>query len=615
MCGITLLLNKLNKKNAVYYVLKSLEQLQNRGYDSFGLSFYYKNKYEINKICNKNYDEDIFEIFFNKNKNYLSNVAFGHSRWATHGKISNENAHPHVSNNKLFMCVHNGIIENYDELKKKLIKNGYDFYSETDTEVIINLIEYNYYQSKNVKEAIELSIKELKGTYGLIICDMTREGVFYIIRNGSPLLLGISEEFLMITSENRGFLNLIKSYYNIKNDELVIIENNKIKSKLTLEKEYICDNNDIILGDYDHYTIKEINEQSNTLLMAINNGGRIVDNKIKLGGIEFLLSYLNEIKNIVFLGCGTSLYACEIGAYYIKNLNMNVNTFVYDGGEFCENDIPKNGRCLFIFVSQSGETMDLIQKIDLVKLKGHLTMGIINTVDSSIAKNVDCGVYLNAGKEIAVASTKSFSSMLLILSLISMWFTNNDYNNVYKLDSLRFLSNTITNLLYDMKFIDKIDTLKEYIIQNNINSIFILGKHKLYPIACEGALKIKEVTYIHCEGFSAGSLKHGPFALLDNSNLSLLLIDYNDAINYPNIKSTYYEILARETNIFVITNSQNVIDELKILDNKYLLLYKLDYYNEIIFTIVLQKLAYEISIAKNINPDKPRNLAKVVTVE
>ena len=363
MCGITLLLNKLNKKNAVYYVLKSLEQLQNRGYDSFGLSFYNKNKYEINKICNKNYDKDIFEIFYNKNKNHLSNIAFGHSRWATHGKISIENAHPHVSNNKLFMCVHNGIIENYDELKKKLIKNGYDFYSETDTEVIINLIEHNYYQTKNVKEAIELSIKELKGTYGLIISDMTREGVFYIIRNGSPLLLGISEEFLMITSENRGFLNLIKSYYNIKNDELVIIENNKIKSKITLEKEYICDNDDIILGDYDHYTIKEIHEQSNTLLMAINNGGRIVDNRIKLGGIEFLLSYLNEIKNIVFLGCGTSFYACEIGANYIKSLNMNLNTFVYDGGEFCESDIPKNGKCLFIFVSQSGETMDLIQKL------------------------------------------------------------------------------------------------------------------------------------------------------------------------------------------------------------------------------------------------------------
>lgn len=605
MCGITLLLNKLNKKNAVYYVLKSLEQLQNRGYDSFGLSFYYKNKYEINKICNKNYDEDIFEIFFNKNKNYLSNVAFGHSRWATHGKISNENAHPHVSNNKLFMCVHNGIIENYDELKKKLIKNGYDFYSETDTEVIINLIEYNYYQTNNVKEAIELSINELKGTYGLIISDMTREGVFYIIRNGSPLLLGISEEFLMITSENRGFLNLIKSYYNIKNDELVIIENNKIKSKITLEKEYICDNNDIILGDYDHYTIKEINEQSNTLLMAVNNGGRIVDNKIKLGGIEFLLSYLNEIKNIVFLGCGTSLYACEIGAYYIKNLNMNVNTFVYDGGEFCENDIPKNGRCLFIFVSQSGETMDLIQKIDLVKLKGHLTMGIINTVDSSIAKNVDCGVYLNAGKEIAVASTKSFTSSLMVMKLFSLWLNQ---HLLYKKELNNQIINNINDIIYQIKDFnqnieEQINKIDFDIIKDNV---FILGKGKMEFIAKECSLKMKEICYIHAEGYNGASLKHGPFALLNTKFTAILIIDRK---NKEKMMNAYNEIKSRDVNILVISELKNLNIE------DYVLLPENGELQEIINIVFLQHLCYKLAIKKGINPDKPRNLAKVVTVE
>jgi glucosamine--fructose-6-phosphate aminotransferase (isomerizing) len=195
-----------------------------------------------------------------------------------------------------------------------------------------------------------------------------------------------------------------------------------------------------------------------------------------------------------------------------------------------------------------------------------------------------------------------------------MWFVDNDLNNIKKLNSLRILSNNVTQLLNDSKITNKIIILRDAIV-NNINSLFILGKHKLYSIACEGALKIKEVTYIHCEGFSAGSLKHGPFALLDNTNLTLLLVDYNDIINYANIKSTYYEILGRETNLFVITNSQNVIDELQIDDNKYILLCKLDYYNEVIFTIVLQKLAYEISIAKGLNPDKPRNLAKVVTVE
>jgi glucosamine--fructose-6-phosphate aminotransferase (isomerizing) len=244
-------------------------------------------------------------------------------------------------------------------------------------------------------------------------------------------------------------------------------------------------------------------------------------------------------------------------------------------------------------------------------------MGIVNKVDSLIAREVDCGVYLNAGSEISVASTKSFTSMLIVLSLISMWFVNNELNNIKNLNSLRVLSSNITQLLHDSKITNKITILKDFIINNinNINSIFILGKYKLYSIACEAALKIKEVTYIHCEGFSAGSLKHGPFALLDDTNLTLLLIDYNDITNYANIKSTYYEIFGRETNLFVITNSQIVIDELQIDDHKYILLPKIDYYNEVIFTIVLQKLAYEISIAKGLNPDKPRNLAKVVTVE
>ena len=244
MCGITLLLNKLNKKNAGYYVLKSLEQLQNRGYDSFGLAYYNGIDYFVEKICNKNYEEDIFEIFYNKNKDVKSNVAFGHSRWATHGKISTENAHPHISNNKLFMCVHNGIIENYSELKSMLMENGFIFYSQTDTEVIINLIEFNYRSCNSVKKAIELSINQLKGTYGLIISKTDEEGAFYIIRNGSPLLIGISEEFLMVTSENRGFLDLIKTYYNIKDNELLVIKDNDINCRKILGQEFKCNNDD-----------------------------------------------------------------------------------------------------------------------------------------------------------------------------------------------------------------------------------------------------------------------------------------------------------------------------------------------------------------------------------
>jgi glucosamine--fructose-6-phosphate aminotransferase (isomerizing) len=242
-------------------------------------------------------------------------------------------------------------------------------------------------------------------------------------------------------------------------------------------------------------------------------------------------------------------------------------------------------------------------------------MGIINKVDSLLAREVECGVYLNAGLEISVASTKSFTSMLVVLSLVSMWFVNNHHNNIMKINSLRFLSHSLNQVLFSNAITSKLLSLRDNIILKNYSSIFILGKHKLYPVACESSLKIKEVCYIHCEGFSAGSLKHGPFALLDKTNLTLLLIDSNDIANYNNLKSTYYEIIGRETNLFVITNSQNVINDLQIAEQNCMLINKLDYYNEILFTVLLQKLAYIISIAKGINPDKPKNLAKVVTVE
>ena len=605
MCGITLLLNKLNKKNAGYYVLKSLEQLQNRGYDSFGLAYYNGSKYSVEKICNKNYEEDIFEIFYNKNKDVKSNVAFGHSRWATHGKISTENAHPHISNNKLFMCVHNGIIENYSELKSMLMENGFTFYSQTDTEVIINLIEFNYRSCDSVKKAIEVSINQLKGTYGLIISKTDEVGTFYIIRNGSPLLIGMSEEFLMVTSENRGFLDLIKTYYNIKDNELLVIKDNDINCRKILGKEFKCNNNDIVLGDYKHYTIKEIHDQSKTLLLALNNGGRIADNRIKLGGIESLLPHLHEIKNVVFLACGTSLYACYIGAIYIRRVKNNLNTFVYDGGEFSSWDIPKNGKSLFVLCSQSGETMDLIQKIDLIKSRGHLTMGIINVVDSTIAKNVDCGIYLNAGKEIAVASTKSFTNSLMVMKLFSLWLYQ-QINYVKEMNSQ--VMSEINDIIFQIgELNNNIDKyLSKVKCEEIMDNIFVLGKGKMEYIGKEFSLKLKEICYIHAEGYNGASLKHGPFALLNKDFSTVLIIDSE---NRDKMMNVYNEIKSRDVNILVLTEitDLNIPDAIILPKNKEL--------QEIIFIIFLQHLCYKISINKGINPDKPKNLAKVVTVE
>lgn len=627
MCGITLIISK-NKLNIINNLLNSLELIQNRGYDSMGICYFDNNShsYKIEKNAST-LNNDCYQLLYD---NFLQNnidsyVGLGHTRWATHGGKTDTNAHPHISEKGNIILVHNGIINNFDILKNKLIDEGFNFYSETDSEVIANLIEYYLiYMSNNIEEAIINSINELEGTYALVIIYTKQLDTYYVTRKGSPLLLANNDNYIICTSESNGFVGLVNDYISLNNEDIIKISNNDYKSinsneiyniKKVLNEELINTN---YINPYSHWMIKEIMEQPETIQKAYNYGGRIENSNIKLGGLDQLSNIINYIEYILLIGCGTSYNAALIGEEYFKANNKFKIVKTINACEFTTNDIPNienKAKILTIFLSQSGETIDVYNCLKLCKANGTITMGIINKVDSLIAREVLCGIYLNAGSEISVASTKSFTSMLVVLSLLEMWFVNNYLNNNEKINNLRFLSNTLTQLLYNNVFLKQIESIKDFILDNNIHNIFILGKNKLYPVASEGSLKIKEVAYLHCEGFSAGSLKHGPFALLDKTNLTLLLIDYNDKTNYQNLKSTYYEILGRETNIIIITNSQIVIDELNLDENSYCLLYKLEFYNEIIFTIALQKLAYELSIAKGINPDKPRNLAKVVTVE
>ena len=629
MCGITFIYS-IKNTNALEHIFNSLELIQNRGYDSMGICYMNSNtnKHDILKKASTS-KKDCFELLktiYQKKtieSNLFSKFALGHTRWATHGGKTDYNAHPHFSQNGDIILVHNGIINNFLTIKEFLLTKDYKFYSDTDSEVIANLIEYyTLSNNNNFEEALKKSLQELEGTWALVIVYTKIPDTYYITRKGSPLLLGYNSNYILCSSETNGFVGLVYDYIPLGDNNIVKINANNYKfldetNEFTIKKA-IFENFHNAKKHYTHWMLKEIMEQPETIQKAYNYGGRIANNIIKLGGLDCLIHNINSIEFIYLIGCGTSYNASSLGEIYFNELNYFVSVKIVNACEFSENNLPNNknnSNTLCIFLSQSGETIDVYNCLKICKQKKCLTMGIINKVDSLIAREVDCGVYLNAGSEISVASTKSFTSMLIVLSLISMWFVNNELNNIKKLNCLRVLSSTVEHLLSDTKITNKIIILRDFIINNNTNSIFILGKHKLYSIACEGALKIKEVTYIHCEGFSAGSLKHGPFALLDNSNLTLLLIDYNDLPNYKTLKSTYYEILGRETNLFIITNSQNVIDELQIDEYKYILLPKLDYYNEVIFSVLLQKLAYEISIAKDINPDKPRNLAKVVTVE
>ena len=637
MCGITFIYSKKNI-NSLAHIFNSLELIQNRGYDSMGICYYdiISNNYVIIKKATSSKDDclSLLKAKFNETnlkEEINSKFVVGHTRWATHGGKTDTNAHPHISNNGSIILVHNGIINNFLSIKEFLISKNYTFYSETDSEVIANLIEYYVINMNNdFEEALKTSLDMLEGTWGLVIIYTKAIDTFYVTRHGSPLLLANNDNYILCCSEVNGFSGLAQDYIALNDNSVVKIQNNNylfldINQNIANNcyVKYNIEHTDYakILNEknqYTHWMLKEIMEQPETIQKAYNYGGRINNNTIKLGGLDQIINITSYIEFIYLIGCGTSYNASLLGEIYLNELNKFVSVKCVNACEFTENCLPNIKNCstiMCIFLSQSGETLDVYNCLKICKKKRCLTMGIINKVDSLIAREVESGVYLNAGLEISVASTKSFTSMLVVLSLISMWFVNNHHNNNMKINSLRFLSYNTKHLLYDKEINAKLIILRNSILTNNYNSIFILGKHKLYPVACESALKIKEVCYIHCEGFSAGSLKHGPFALLDSKNLTILLIDVNDLSNYNNLKSTYYEIYGRVTNLFVITNSQNVINELQIIYENYMVINKLDYYNEIVFTIILQKLAYEISVAKGINPDKPKNLAKVVSVE
>lgn len=623
MCGISAIISIENKIDIIKYLINSIKQLQNRGYDSAGIGYIYNNNLNIIKYASLNNIDSIQRIE-NKIKeiNIKDNLYIGisHTRWATHGGRTDNNSHPHISNDNKFMLVHNGIIENYLDLKNLLIKNGYIFNSQTDTEIIVNLISYNYNKLEEdecrVYKSIENTINMMSGTWGLVIISIYKPNSIYIVRHGSPILVSINETCVYISSEPSGFCNIVNNYIVLDHNDLCEITiNNENKFNIKLNREYehknLLDNQDMILPEeYKYWTIKEINEQVESTLRAISLGGRIIDNgKIKLGGIIDHIDKLKEINNIILLGCGTSYNAGIIGSYYLKELNYFNTVNVYDGAEFDEIDIPKIGNTCLIFLSQSGETKDLYRCIEIGRKNDLFMLGIINVVDSLIAREVDCGIYLNAGREIGVASTKAFTNQILVLSLLSLWFSQ--IHNLNENIRMKYIKN-LRNISYNIKdiiinFEKKKDKLLK--ILKNKKHLFILGKGKCEGIAKEGALKIKEMSYIHAEGCSSSSLKHGPFALLDNKSAVIILApsDKYFTKNY----NTYEEVKSRIKDILVIIDNQ---DNSKYFKN-YFIISSNKYYSDILNIIPLQLISYYLTISLKINPDKPRNLAKVVTVD
>jgi len=614
MCGI---IGILAKKDLIVleYLLNGLKQLQNRGYDSAGISITSQNNIITKKYASTNDLNSLkkLEEEFSKLDNF-SNLGIGHTRWATHGAKTDTNSHPHLSYDNNVILVHNGVIENYIELKNELISKGIDFKSQTDTEVIVNLIAF-YYKTMKFDQAILKTLSRLQGTWGLVIMCTDNLNKLYCVRKGSPLLVSENDNYVMISSEQSGFNGLVSNYFILDGNDLCEIElnNNKLivkTNKNYVTKDTILENFDLSPDPYPHWTLKEINEQYEASMRALTFGGRLLDdNRVKLGGLEGHTEILKRIDNIIFLACGTSYHASMIGVNYFKEL-CNFNTvMLYDGAEFNKNDIPKIGNTALIFLSQSGETKDLHRCIEIGKANDLFTIGIVNVVDSMIAREVICGVYLNAGREVGVASTKCFTNQVIVLALMAVWFSQIHNINFNKrkqyIKGLRNfpndIKNTVTNCFQNIpKFINFLNT----------DNLFVLGKGKCEAIAKEGALKIKEISYIHAEGYSGSALKHGPFALL-SEKFPVILVATNN-IYFSKMLNVYEEIKSRKAPILFITDKNkddiSYIENIVNIENNCM-------FSDLLAVVPLQIISYYLSIGKNLNPDFPRNLAKSVVVE
>lgn len=608
MCGIIAYIGLQEAYDKIY---KGLLMLQNRGYDSAGIASFRNNeivslKYASdlkNNVSALNKLEESSEIFSN------SNIGIGHTRWATHGAKTDINAHPHSSNDGKIWLVHNGIIENYVFLKKKLMELGYEFYSETDTEIISNLISHHYSNTENIQESILKTVDELEGTWGLVIMCIDYPESLFAIRHGSSLLVGFGDKSVIVSSEKSGFYDNVNNYIVVENGDLIELSKTDTEVSINYTRqysltEYSSENIDLYPDPYPYWTLKEIYEQPISINRAIGNGGRIKNEcEIKLGGLFNEIEQIIELEHLILLGCGTSYYAGLHALYFFKDLCNLTTVQIFNGAEFTQKDIPKRGKTGLLLLSQSGETKDLYRCIEIGKENNLLLIGVVNVVDSLISREVDCGSYLNAGKEVGVAATKTFTSQVMLLSLIALYISQ--YQELYRnkrkqyINDIHKISHNIDNTL--IKIHEQIKIIASKI--KDSKSIFVLGKGKLSSIAYEGALKIKELSYIHAEGFAISSLRHGPYSLLEDGVPVILLAN-------TNIDSYIEEISSRGAYPICITDNPSYVKE----GVEKIVVDRNSSYNGILYVVALQLLAYEITIQKDINPDFPRNLAKSVTV-
>ena len=586
MCSI---IGYSGKEIAAPILVKGLKRMEYRGYDSVGVATESDNKIELKKGTGK-----VNEVNSKIHLDTLpGKVGIGHTRWATHGKVTDINAHPHSSNSGKIAIVHNGIIENFEELKKQLESEGYNFKSETDSEVIVNLIQKNYELTGDVKETIMKTVSEIKGHYAFVA--MFENGQLAAARFHEPLIIGVGKDNVFLSSDVLGFIEYTDNVIYMKNRNFIILDKEgfqildfngkKVKHEITkVSKEF----GDAYKGNYAHFTLKEIYEQPETILKA---GEKTTD------AIEKTVDYIKHAKNIYITGSGTSYNSALIAKQILsKYAKIKVEPIISSELQFSPDIIEENS--ILIAISQSGESADVLDAVRIAKKENCKIISIVNLLTSSLARRSDVVIGMNCGPEIGVASTKSFTSQLVIIYKIVQKLSNNDITINFE----KF-SESILKILENPTKIQQIaKELKE------ISDIYVLGRGINYPIAIEAALKLKELTYIHAEGIPGGELKHGPLALMD-SNVFVIIINPNDS-TYSDTITSAREIKARGAKIIGVSDIESD------LYDYWIEIPKID---EVLYPISeiipIQLLSYYAALEKETDPDYPRNLAKSVTVK
>ncbi|HOM68312.1 MAG TPA: glutamine--fructose-6-phosphate transaminase (isomerizing) [Candidatus Paceibacterota bacterium] len=614
MCGI---IGYIGKKSALPIVVKGLEKMEYRGYDSLGVLAYNKS----NNLLYFKKSTSRIKVFKSQITDSYYNLALGHTRWATHGRTSIKNAHPQFDCSKNIFVVHNGIIENFEELKKFLITRGHKFISQTDTEVIPHLIEENLKKEKNYQKAVSQSLKFLNGSFALVIFNRNEPDKLIGAKFSSPLILGISKDGFVLASDILAMNKNINKVVYLDDGEMVEINNSvfkilNFKNNQKVNKSLV-DLKPEIFGktknSYEHFMLKEIKEESQAIKNTLR--GRIfpLKGQIKIAGLETHKNNLRSINKIIITGCGSAYYAALFGKYLIEDLS-GIETEALVASELRYKKFIYHQNTLIIAISQSGETADTLEVLKIAKKNKVLTMGIVNVVGSAISRLVDFGIYTYAGPEYAVASTKAFSSQLVALVLTTLYLAkeNKKISQKELKNYLKELAKTpdYLNKIFSYSQEQKIKSLaKKY---NHYKNFLYLGRKFNYPIALEGALKLKEISYIHAEGYPAGEMKHGPIALIDK-NFPIVVIAPEDSL-YEKIISNLEEIKARNGKIIALTTIGNKNLAKKVEEVIYVPK-TLEILQPILLIAPLHLFAYYCAKFLKKDIDRPRNLAKSVTVE